>query len=51
MPFSEIQRAVRGAGLGLKAKYRHNKLKDGPVKAKLSVVHVYDSVIQRKGLH
>lgn len=51
MPFSEIQRAVRGAGLGLKAKYGHNKLKDGPVKAKLSVVYVYDSVIQRKGLH
>lgn len=51
MPFSEIQRAVRGAGLGLKVKYGHNKLKDGPVKAKLSVVYVYDSVIQRKGLH
>lgn len=46
MLFSEIQRAVRGAGLGLKAKYRHNKLKDGPVKAKLSVVHVYDSAFQ-----
>ena len=42
---------MRGAGLGLKIKHRYSKLKDGPVKAKLSIVYVYNSVIQRKGLH
>lgn len=51
MPFSEIERAVRGAGLGLKIKHGYSKLKDGPVKAKLSILYVYNSVIQRKGLH